>query len=84
MEARELSPDQAYRQRLERRVETIKADLDARGVRRAIRMPEVLARTGYKNRSTIHARIRAGTFPPGRKIGNMRSWTLDEIDGAMA
>jgi prophage regulatory protein len=47
---------------------------------RFLRRPEVEARTGLK-RSTIYARITAGTFPRFYKLGGRASgWAEDEIE----
>ena len=47
---------------------------------RLIRLKEVMHRTGMK-RSTIYARVKAGTFPPNFKIGERAAaWNEKDID----
>lgn len=49
-----------------------------------LRLPAVEARTGLK-RSTLYARIAAGTFPKPYKLGIRASgWAEDEIDAWLA
>jgi prophage regulatory protein len=49
-----------------------------------LRLPAVEARTGLK-RSTLYARIAAGTFPKPYKLGLRASgWAEDEVDEWLA
>ena len=49
-------------------------------IKRFIRLPEVIRRTGYK-RTSIYAKISAGTFPAQIKLGPCTVvWISEEIE----
>lgn len=51
-------------------------------VRKAMKMPAVLAATGW-SKPTLYAKIKAGKFPPGIKIdpdGRAVHWWEDSIE----
>jgi len=50
---------------------------------RFLRRPEVLARVGL-SKSTLYARIRAGTFPKPVPLGTLSAWVESEVEAWMA
>ena len=49
-------------------------------IKRFIRLPEVIRRTGYK-RTSIYEKISAGTFPAPSPLGPRAvAWGAEEID----
>lgn len=50
-----------------------------------LRIPEVMARTGLRARSTIWRKVRDGSFPAPVQIGaNSIGWPADEISDWLA
>ena len=49
------------------------------GVRRLLRLPEVLAALGGMHKTTVYGLIREGQFPAPIKIGGSSRWPSDDI-----
>lgn len=46
---------------------------------RRVRLPEVLARTGFKSHRSIYEREATGAFPPRFKDGNQTFWWASHL-----